>query len=71
MVVLNADHPDIKEFIWCKANEEEKAQALRDAGFDMSIDGDGFFSVQSQNANNSVARHREFMRAVEEDSEWR
>ena len=44
MVVLNIDHPDIREFIWCKAKEEDKAQALRDAGFDMSIDGDGFNS---------------------------
>ncbi len=43
MVVLDIDHPDIREFIWCKAKEEDKAAALRDAGFDMSIDGDGFF----------------------------
>jgi ribonucleoside-diphosphate reductase alpha chain len=70
MVVLDVDHPDIREFIWCKAKEEDKAAALRDAGFDMSIDGDGFFSIQYQNANNSVRITDEFMRAVEQDGEW-
>ncbi len=70
MVVLNVDHPDILQFVQCKAKEEDKAAALRDAGFDMSIDGDGFFSIQYQNANNSVRVTDEFMQAVEEDREW-
>ncbi len=70
MVVLDVDHPDIRDFIWCKAREEDKAAALRDAGFDMSIDGDGFQSIQYQNANNSVRLTDEFMHAVENDQEW-
>ena len=70
MVVLDVDHPDIEDFIWCKATEEQKAAALRDAGFDMSIDGDGFTSIQYQNANNSVRVTDEFMEAVEADGDW-
>ena len=70
MVVLDIDHPDIREFIWCKAKEEDKAEALRNAGFDMSIDGDGFKSIQYQNANNSVRITDEFMQAVEANEEW-
>jgi ribonucleoside-diphosphate reductase alpha chain len=70
MVVLDVDHPDIQEFVWCKAREEDKAEALRNAGFDMSIDGDGFTSIQYQNANNSVRVSDEFMHAVEQGREW-
>jgi ribonucleoside-diphosphate reductase alpha chain len=70
MVVLDVDHPDIEQFIWCKAREEEKAAALRDAGFDMRIDGDGFHSIQYQNANNSVRVTDEFMDAVERGDSW-
>src|SRR5436305_4048403 len=70
MVVLDVDHPDIEDFIWCKAKEEKKANALRDAGFDMSIDGEGFTSIQYQNANNSVRLSDAFMRAVENDEDW-
>jgi ribonucleoside-diphosphate reductase alpha chain len=70
MVVLNVDHPDIVDFVECKAREEDKAEALARAGFDMSIDGDGFTSIQYQNANNSVRVTDEFMKAVERDEEW-
>ncbi len=70
MVILDADHPDIEEFIWCKAIEERKARALRDAGFDMDLDGADSFSIQYQNANNSVRVTDEFMQAVVDDADW-
>jgi len=70
MVILNASHPDIEEFIWCKSREEKKARALRDAGFDMDLDGADSFSVQYRNANNSVRVTDEFMQAVKDDADW-
>ncbi|MFM7047842.1 MAG: vitamin B12-dependent ribonucleotide reductase, partial [Actinomycetota bacterium] len=70
MVILNVDHPDIEEFIWCKSREEKKARALSAAGFDMDLDGADSFSVQYQNANNSVRVTDEFMQAVKEDRDW-
>jgi ribonucleoside-diphosphate reductase alpha chain len=70
MVIMNADHPDVEEFIWCKAIEERKARVLQEAGFDMDLDGKDIFSVQYQNANNSVRVTDEFMQAVENDEDW-
>ena len=67
MVILDAAHPDIEDFIWCKAIEERKARALRDAGFDMDLDGKDSHSIQYQNANNSVRVTDEFMQAVLDD----
>ena len=70
MVILDADHPDIEDFIWCKAIEERKARVLRDAGFDMDLDGKDAISLQYQNANNSVRVTDEFMEAVIDGRDW-
>jgi ribonucleoside-diphosphate reductase alpha chain len=70
MVILNVDHPDVEEFIWAKAREEQKARVLQEAGFDMTLDGRDIFSVQYQNANNSVRVTDEFMQAVENGDKW-
>ncbi len=70
MAILNVDHPDVQEFIWCKSKEERKARVLRDAGFDMDLDGSDSFSIQYQNANNSVRVTDDFMRAVLDDATW-
>ncbi len=70
MVILNAEHPDVEKFLWCKAKEEKKAHTLIDAGYDASLDGEAYSSVFFQNANNSVRATDDFMQAVVEDRDW-
>jgi ribonucleoside-diphosphate reductase alpha chain len=70
MVVLDVDHPDVEEFIWCKSREEEKARVLEAAGYDMSLDSGDWASIQYQNANNSVRVTDAFMAAAEAGTDW-
>ena len=70
MVVLDIDHPDVEEFIWCKAHEEEKARVLEAAGYDMTLDSPDWASIQYQNANNSIRVTDAFMEAVEANDDW-
>ncbi len=70
MVILNTDHPDIENFVWCKAKEEKKAHTLIDAGYDSSLDGEAYGSIFFQNANNSVRATDEFMQAAVDDTDW-
>ena len=70
MVILNAEHPDIEKFVWCKAKEEKKAHTLVEAGYDASLDGEAYGSIFFQNANNSVRATDAFMEAVAADGDW-
>src|SRR5205807_7038925 len=70
MVILDAQHPDIVDFVNCKVNEEKKAWALIDAGYDGSFTGEAYGSVFFQNSNNSVRVTDEFMDAVVRDRAW-
>ena len=70
MVILNAEHPDVEKFIWCKAKEEKKAYTLVEAGYDSSLDGEAYGSIFFQNANNSVRVTDDFMEGVVAGGDW-
>jgi ribonucleoside-diphosphate reductase alpha chain len=70
MVVLDSDHPDIRDFIWCKAKEEKKAWALGEMGYDMSLNGEAWHSIQFQNANNSIRATDDFMKSAIAGEPW-
>src|SRR6202045_1664387 len=70
MVILNVDHPDVEQFVWCKAKEEKKAHTLIDAGYDPTLDGEAYGSIFFQNANNSVRVTDEFMEKAASDGDW-
>jgi len=70
MVILDAEHPDIRDFIWCKAKEEKKAKSLIAIGYDGALDGEVYENIFFQNANNSVRVSDEFMQAAADDKDW-
>ena len=71
MVCLDMDHPEIEDFITWKVREERKVKALIDAGFSSDFNGEAYHTVSGQNSNNSVRVTDAFMKAVEQDGEWR